>query len=470
MHVGHLRSTIIGDTLARVLELRGHDVLRLNHVGDWGTQFGMLITQLRAEAPAAVSGEQRLDISELVALYKRAKAAFDESDDFKKTSREEVVKLQAGDAESVKAWRALCEQSEVAFQKVYDTLRVDERLETRGESFYNNKLGETVKALKEGSLLKESDGAQVVYAEDGSGAPIATNRDGDPMPMIVQKSDGGYMYSTTDLAAVRQRVTDEAAARVLYVTDAGQAQHFEQVFAISRKAGFAPDGVSLEHVPFGLVLGEDGKKFKTRSGETVKLVDLLDEALSRAKADVSARLEAEGREADAADPEFVDRVSRAVGIGAVKYADLSMNRMSNYKFSYDKMLALSGNTAPYMLYAYARIRGIQRKAAEAAGADAAAPPSPDDLQLEAPAEYALARHIMRLPAVVAEVEGELLPSKLCEYIFELAGRFNQFYEALSVVNAESEEARRSRLALCALTAATLRLNLELLGIEPLERL
>jgi arginyl-tRNA synthetase len=240
----------------------------------------------------------------------------------------------------VKAWRALCEQSEVAFQKVYDTLRVDERLETRGESFYNNKLGETVEALKEGSLLKESDGAQVVYAEDGSGAPIATNRDGDPMPMIVQKSDGGYMYSTTDLAAVRQRVTDEEAARVLYVTDAGQAQHFEQVFAISRKAGFAPDGVSLEHVPFGLVLGEDGKKFKTRSGETVKLVDLLDEALSRAKADVSARLEAEGREADAADPEFVDRVSRAVGIGAVKYADLSMNRMSNYKFSYDKMLAL----------------------------------------------------------------------------------------------------------------------------------
>ena len=234
MHVGHLRSTIIGDTLARVLELRGHDVLRLNHVGDWGTQFGMLITQLRAEAPAAVSGEQRLDISELVALYKRAKAAFDESDDFKKTSREEVVKLQAGDAESVKAWRALCEQSEVAFQKVYDTLRVDERLETRGESFYNSKLGETVEALKEGSLLKESDGAQVVYAEDGSGAPIATNRDGDPMPMIVQKSDGGYMYSTTDLAAVRQRVTDEAAARVLYVTDAGQAQHFEQVFARSR--------------------------------------------------------------------------------------------------------------------------------------------------------------------------------------------------------------------------------------------
>ena len=189
----------------------------------------------------------------------------------------------------MKAWRALCEQSEVAFQKVYDTLRVDERLETRGESFYNNKLGETVEALKEGSLLKESDGAQVVYAEDGSGAPIATNRDGDPMPMIVQKSDGGYMYSTTDLAAVRQRVTDEEAARVLYVTDAGQAQHFEQVFAISRKAGFAPDGVSLEHVPFGLVLGEDGKKFKTRSGEVVRLVDLLDEAVTRMLAGMRER-------------------------------------------------------------------------------------------------------------------------------------------------------------------------------------
>ena len=340
MHVGHLRSTIIGDTLARVLELRGHDVLRLNHVGDWGTQFGMLITQLRAEAPAAVSGEQRLDISELVALYKRAKAAFDESDDFKKTSREEVVKLQAGDAESVKAWRALCEQSEVAFQKVYDTLAVDERLETRGESFYNNKLGETVEALKEGSLLKESDGAQVVYAEDGSGAPIATNRDGDPMPMIVQKSDGGYMYSTTDLAAVRQRVTDEAAARIIYVTDAGQAQHFEQVFAISEKGGLAPDGVSLEHVAVRPRAGrgrQEVQDAERRDGEARR--PLGRGALARE----GRRERAAGgrpREADAADPEFVDRVSRAVGIGAVKYADLSMNRMSNYKFSYDKMLAL----------------------------------------------------------------------------------------------------------------------------------
>ena len=398
---------------------------------------------------------------------------------------------QAGDAESVKAWRALCEQSEVAFQKVYDTLRVDERLETRGESFYNNKLGETVEALKEGELLKESDGAQVVYAEDGSGAPIATNRDGDPMPMIVQKSDGGYMYSTTDLAAVRQRVTDEAAARVLYVTDAGQAQHFEQVFAISRKAGFAPDGVSLEHVPFGLVLGEDGKKFKTRSGETVKLVDLLDEALSRAKADVSARLEAEGREADAADPEFVDRVSRAVGIGAVKYADLSMNRMSNYKFSYDKMLALR--------CAAANPRGANPRATHSPALArprpyphlTSPPPSPPQRQhrtvhalrvrahprssAKPPRRRAPTPPRRRRPTTFGSKPRPSTPwrgtscgcppssprsrasccrRKLCEYIFELAGRFNQFYEALSVVNAETEEARRSRLALCALTAAT----------------
>ena len=322
----------------------------------------------------------------------------------------------------MKAWRALCEQSEVAFQKVYDTLRVDERLETRGESFYNNKLGETVEALKEGSLLKESDGAQVVYAEDGSGAPIATNRDGDPMPMIVQKSDGGYMYSTTDLAAVRQRVTDEEAARVLYVTDAGQAQHFEQVFAISRKAGFAPDGVSLEHVPFGLVLGEDGKKFKTRSGETVKLVDLLDEALSRAKADVSARLEAEGREADAADPEFVDRVSRAVGIGAVKYADLSMNRMSNYKFSYDKMLAL------------------RCAAANPRGANPRATPhmlSPALADARAPYPARGASPPPSCPRRAAATR------RSCAYIFELAGRFNAYATRASAVSSAKPPRRRA---------------------------
>lgn len=291
------------------------------------------------------------------------------------------------------------------------------------------------------------------------------------------QSDGGYMYSTTDLAAIAQRASDEAAERVLYVTDSGQASHFAQVFDIARQAGMLQSTTSLEHVPFGLVLGADGKKFKTRSGETVKLMDLLDEAITRTEADVRARLEAEEREEDDA---FVDDVARTVGIGAVKYADLSMNRNSNYRFAYDKMLSLQGNTAPYMLYAYARIRGIQRRAAErlaaAEGAEAAAAAldvsaiRADELVLEADAELALARYLLQLGDVVREVEADLLPSRLCEYIFELSSKFNQFYESCPVLAAESTEIRRSRLALCSLSASVLRLSLGLLGIETLERL
>jgi arginyl-tRNA synthetase len=465
MHVGHLRSTIIGDALARVLELRGHKLLRLNHVGDWGTQFGMLITHMREEAPEALavsSDAAPLDISDLVELYKAAKARFDADPAFQTASRAEVVKLQSGDAASTKAWRALCEQSEAAFSQVYATLGVDERLVTRGESFYNARLAGVVDALDKAGLVEVSGGARCVFL-DGY-----TNRDGERLPMIIQKSDGGFMYSTTDLAAIEQRAAEEGADRVLYVTDAGQALHFEQVFQVARKGKLVADDVSLEHVPFGLVQGEDGKKFKTRSGETVKLSALLDEAVSRARADIEARLEAEGRaEADG----FVDTVARAVGIGAVKYADLSMNRQSNYRFSFQKMLALNGNTAPYMMYAYARIRGIQRKAAagteEALSVDGSgAPPA---ISLDEEAELNLARHLLRLAPTVAEVERDLLPSKLCEYIFELSSRFNQFYEACPVLSAEPE-LRRSRLALCELTATALRLNLRLLGIEPLEKI
>jgi len=270
-------------------------------------------------------------------------------------------------------------------------------------------------------------------------------------------------------APTLQRVAEERADRILYVTDAGQAQHFEQVFQIGRLAGIVPPAVSLEHVPFGLVLGEDGKKFKTRSGETVKLMDLLSEALRRAREDVTTRIEAEERQEDDA---FIEHVSRAVGIGAVKYADLAMNRNSNYKFAFDKMLALNGNTAPYMLYAYARIRGIQRRAAASLG-DAALDVSElaaHEVLLDAPAELNLARHLLKLSDVVRDVEAELLPSKLCEYIFELSGKFNQFYESCSVMQAESKELQRSRLALCGLSASVLRLSLGLLGIDTLERL
>ena len=463
MHVGHLRSTIIGDCVSKVLEFRGHDVLRLNHVGDWGTQFGMLILHLRDQAPDALSGEQELLISDLVAFYKEAKVRFDADEDFQSQARAEVVKLQAGDGESLSAWKLLCDQSERAFREVYSLLDVDERLQTRGESFYNPRLPKVIETLEAASLLQESEGAQCVFV-DGY-----TNRDGEPLPMIVQKSDGGYMYSTTDIAALAQRVGEEGAERILYVTDAGQSQHFDQVFQIGRSAGIIPATVSVEHVPFGLVLGEDGKKFKTRSGETVKLMDLLQEALRRAREDAVSRITTEGRdETDA----FVDEVAQAVGIGAVKYADLAMNRNSNYRFAFDKMLSLSGNTAPYMLYAYARIRGIQRRAADKLG-EAALDLSglrADELLLTEPAEASLARHILRFPDVVREVEADLLPSKLCEYIYELSGKFNQFYESCPVMQADSQAQQRARFALCELSASLLSVSLGLLGIKPLERL
>ncbi len=461
MHVGHLRSTILGDCLSRLLELRGHSVLRLNHVGDWGTQFGMLILHLRETAPDALGGEVELEISDLVTFYKEAKARFDADAAFKESARAEVVKLQAGDADSLRAWRGLCEQSELAFSKVYRLLGVDERLQTRGESHYNAMLPDVIERLRAAGVLRESEGAQCVFL-DGY-----VSRDGEPLPMIVQKSDGGYMYSTTDLAALEQRVGTEGADRVLYVTDSGQSHHFSQIFEIGRLASIAPASVSLEHVPFGLVLGEDGKKFKTRSGETVKLMDLLDEALRRATDDVRTRLESEGRDETA---EFVEEVARAVGIGAVKYADLSMNRNSNYRFSYDKMLSLSGNTAPYMMYAYARICGIQRRATSKLDLDLGAITSSAQLRLHEPAELALGRHLLRMAEVVVEVERDLLPSKLCEYIFELSGKFNQFYESCPVLTAESAEVQTSRLALCALSASVLRLSLGLLGIQSLERL
>jgi len=463
MHVGHLRSTIIGDCLSRVLELRGHDVLRLNHVGDWGTQFGMLITHLSDKAPKALDGEEELDISDLVAFYREAKLRFDADDAFQDTARKAVVALQAGDERSLRAWQLLCAQSEKAFNKVYELLAIDARLETRGESAYNSRLAGVIDELRAAGMLEESNGAQCVFL-DGY-----TNRDGERMPMIVQKSDGGFMYSTTDLAAVQQRSSDEKADRVLYVTDSGQAQHFEQVFQIGRRAGFAPEGTSLEHVPFGLVLGEDGKKFKTRSGDTVKLMDLLDEAVARTTADVRSRLESEERDES---EEFVTSVARGVGIGAVKYADLAMNRNSNYRFSFDKMLSLQGNTAPYMMYAYARIRGIQRRAETTHDSEEAllASIGAADLRLDADQELALARHLLKLSDVMREVERDLLPSKLCEYIFELGGKFNQFYESCPVLSVESAELQRSRLALCSLSASVLRLSLGLLGIESLERL
>jgi arginyl-tRNA synthetase len=454
MHVGHLRSTIIGDSIARVLEFVGHDVLRLNHVGDWGTQFGMLITHLRTACPEALTGSGQVDIGDLVAFYKQAKQRFDEDEEFKARSRQAVVELQSGDESAQQAWQVLCDQSRQEFQKIYD--RLDINVTERGESFYNPLLSDVVADLKTQGLLVEDQGAQVVFL-DGF-----TNKAGDPQPLIIQKSNGGFNYATTDLAAIRYRTQQDGAERILYVVDAGQANHFNQVFQVAGKAGWVPETVELSHVPFGLVQGEDGKKFKTRSGETVRLKDLLDEAVSRARTDLENRIEAEERQES---DEFIQSVAEAVGLGAVKYADLSQNRTSNYIFSYDKMLALQGNTAPYLLYAYVRVQGISRKGGidwQNLGADAA-------IHLEDESEFALAKHILQLDEVIAEVAQDLYPNRLCQYLFELSQKFNQFYDRCSVLQAE-ERQRTSRLMLCDLTARTLQLGLSLLGIQVLERM
>ncbi len=456
MHVGHLRSTIIGDALARVLEFRGHPVLRLNHVGDWGTQFGMLITHLKQVAPEALTLADAVDLGDLVAFYRQAKARFDDDESFQTTSREEVVKLQGGDPVSLKAWGLLCDQSRREFQKIYDQLGI--RLTERGESFYNPYLQAVVDDLKAAGLLVVDAGAGCVFLEGVSG------KDGQPLPLIVQKSDGGFNYATTDLAAIRYRFAPapggDGASRVIYVTDAGQANHFAGVFQVAQRAGWIPSHCGVEHVPFGLVQGDDGKKLKTRSGDTVRLKDLLDEAVERTEADLRQRLADEQRSEDEA---FIQQVATSVGLAAVKYADLSTNRITNYQFSFDRMLALTGNTAPYLLYAVVRIAGIARKGGDL-GAGAVA-----SLTFSEAQEWALVRELLKFDGVIAEVEQELLPNRLCNYLFELSQVFNRFYDQVPVLKAE-EPARSSRLALCRLTTDTLSLGLGLLGIPTLERM
>ena len=469
MHVGHLRSTIIGDALARVLEFRGHQVLRLNHVGDWGTQFGMLITHLKQVAPQALTTADAVDLGDLVAFYRQAKARFDADETFQTTAREEVVRLQSGDPVSRRAWQLLCEQSRREFQAIYD--RLDIRLIERGESFYNPYLETVVADLDAAGLLVLDEGAQCVFLEGVSG------KEGKPLPVIVQKSDGGFNYATTDLAAIRYRFAappaGDGAHRVIYVTDAGQASHFAGVFQVARRAGWIPEEARLEHVPFGLVQGEDGKKLKTRSGDTVRLKHLLDEAVERCEADLRRRLAEEGR---AESEEFIHHVATTVGLAAVKYADLSSNRTTNYQFSFDRMLALQGNTAPYLLYAVVRIAGIARKGGDAAETNiqgrqplAASTAESFSLHFSEPQEWALVRQLLDFDAVIAAVEDELLPNRLCTYLFELSQVFNRFYDQVPVLKAPPA-ARQSRLALCRLTADTLKLGLGLLGIATLERM
>jgi len=449
MHVGHLRSTIIGDALARLFEFMGHDVLRLNHVGDWGTAFGMLIAYLKEEVPGVLDGSEPTDLTHLVAWYKAAKKRFDEDPEFMKRSQLEVVKLQGGDEESLKAWQIICDISSQAYQEIYDLLDVS--LIERGESFYNPYLGNIVEELESKGLVTISNGAKCVFLEGYK------NREGEPLPLIIQKSDGGYNYATTDLAAIRHREVDEKADHLIYVTDAGQAQHFSMIFQAAEKAGWLdPSRVRVNHVPFGLVLGPDGKKFRTRSGETERLMDLIQKGIDRAKEIVQDK-----------NPQYtedeVNKIAKALGIGAIKYADLSTNRTGDYMFSYDKMLRFEGNTAAYLLYSYVRVNGIKRKV----GLDINTIKQDTEIKLEHPAELALGVHLLQFSEALEAMASELFPNRMTDYLYGLAEKFHTFFRDCRV---EGSEQQNSRLLLCEAVAQTMRKGLNLLGVQTVERM
>jgi arginyl-tRNA synthetase len=440
LHVGHLRSTIIGDAVVRVLSFQGHQVIRQNHIGDWGTQFGMLIANLQDKT--AGSSSAAVELKDLEAFYVEAKKRFDADENFQKRARENVVKLQSGDPDTLDAWRMLVQKTREHYLPIYRRLGVlltpeDER----GESFYNDFLSTVVKDLKQAGVAEESEGATVIFVDGKEKAPL-----------IIEKSGGGYLYGTTDLAAIRFRVEHLHADRIIYLVDARQSQHFSQVFATARKVGWVPADVALEHAAFGTMLGEDGKPFATKKGGTAKLKDLLDEAEDRAAGVVTEKnpeLPAEKK----------SEIAHSVGIGAVKYADLSKDRVSDYVFSFDKMLALDGNTAPYLQYVYARVKSIFREAAKRGIAQTSS-----DIRLESPFELALAKHMLRLPEVIDLVGRELKPHHLTTYLYDLATRFSSFYENCPVLSSE-DPTRSSRLALADLTAKTMARGLDLLGIE-----
>lgn len=457
MHVGHLRGTIIGDSLANVYEFLGHKVIRVSHVGDWGTQFGMLIGYLKQEFLGRPGGKNQaaVEIADLERFYKAAKAKFDSDQSFQDFARGEVVRLQSGDPDSLNAWRTFCELSSKNNQDIYRRLDI-ERLEDRGESSYNELLPVVVRELERLGLAVDDQGAKCVFLEG------YTNEAGQPLPVIIQKRDGGYNYATTDLAALRSRFLDEKVDRSLYVVDASQSDHFAQFFQVARRAGWLPEGKKATHVPYGMVQGADGKKLKTRSGETVKLKELLDEAVSRAQNELEARLEKDGRNES---EEFKTSVAEAIGMGAVKYADLSLNRMTNYVFDFDKMLSLQGNTAPYMMYAYVRVRGIVRKSNEEIEKLA----SGGSIVLKESYELELGKFLLRFDEIILAVAEELLPNRICDYLFELSQKFNQFYENCPVLS-EAGNLRTSRLLLCDITARTIELGLSLLGIRLPERM
>ncbi|CAL0322146.1 unnamed protein product [Lupinus luteus] len=448
MHVGHLRSTIIGDTLARMLEFSHVEVLRRNHVGDWGTQFGMLIEFLFEKFPNPEEVNESA-IGDLQAFYKASKVRFDSDSEFKQRAQQAVVRLQGGEIRYRKAWKQICEISRTEFHRVYERLGV--QLEEKGESFYNPFIPSVLEELGNKGLIEESEGARVIFV------------DGVKIPLIVVKSDGGYNYASTDLTALWYRLNEEKAEWIIYVTDVGQQQHFDMVFKAAKRAGWLLADDSLypkaTHVGFGLVLGEDGKRFRTRNTEVVRLVDLLDEAKSRSKTAVLER--------DAAKDwpeEEVDKTSEAVGYGAVKYADLKNNRLSNYTFNFDQMLNDKGNTAVYLLYAHARICSIIRKS----GKDIEQVKKTGKIVLDHDGERALGLHLVQFSEVVEQACTNLLPSTLCEYLYDLSDIFTKkFYSNCQVIGSPEET---SRLLLCEATAIVMRKCFYLLGIEPVYKI
>nr|WP_314401656.1 arginine--tRNA ligase [uncultured Aggregatibacter sp.] len=450
MHVGHLRSTIIGDAVVRTLEFLGNHVIRANHVGDWGTQFGMLIAYLEKMENEHAS---EMELSDLEAFYRAAKKHYDEDPVFAEKARNYVVKLQSGDEYCRTMWQKLVKITMQQNQHNYDRLNVTlTDKDVMGESLYNPMLPGIVEDLKKQGLAVEDDGALVVYLDEFK------NKDGDPMGVIVQKKDGGFLYTTTDIAAAKYRYETLKAHRALVFSDTRQSQHMQQAWLITRKAGYVPDSFQLEHKNFGMMLGKDGKPFKTRSGDTVKLADLLDEAIERAGVLISQKSTA------LSDQEKAD-VIEAVGIGSVKYADLSKNRTTDYVFDWDNMLSFEGNTAPYMQYAYTRIRSIFNRSQIALSDVEQA-----QLSITDEKERALAIKLLQFEEAVQVVGKDGTPHVLCAYLYELAGAFSSFYEHCPILNNDDQQVKLSRLKLALLTERTLKQGLDLLGIKTVEKM
>lgn len=450
MHVGHVRSTIIGDASVRTLTFLGHNVIRANHVGDWGTQFGMLIAYLEK---VQNGGEAEMQLSSLESFYRAAKQRYDEDPAFAERARGYVVKLQGGDEYCRRMWRKLVDVTMAQNQKTYDRLNVTlKREDVMGESLYNAMLPGIVADLKAKGLAVESEGAIVVFLEEFK------NKEGEPMGVIIQKKDGAYLYTTTDIACAKYRYETLKADRIIYYIDSRQHQHLMQAWTIVRKAGYVPKSVPLEHHMFGMMLGKDGKPFKTRAGGTIKLTDLLDEALERAR-----RLIADKN--PTMDDAELERLAQVVGIGAVKYADLSKSRTTDYVFDWDNMLSFEGNTAPYMQYAYTRVASIFKRSGQNEQQLSGA------IRLAVEQETQLAVRLLQLEEAIVTVARDGTPHVLCAYLYDLAVLFSAFYEHCPILTtAENEALRQSRLQLALLTARTLKQGLDLLGIETVERM